>query len=91
MSAETENWLTQLQAPVLQSRGSSLKFMILASGKAALYPRLGPTMEWDTAAAQAILEGAGGIVVSYPEGKPLRYNKPDLLNPFFIARGQLLQ
>jgi 3'(2'), 5'-bisphosphate nucleotidase len=65
--------------------GSSLKLCLLADGRADLYPRLGPTMEWDTAAAQAVVEGAGGQVTEYPAGAPLRYNKPNLLNPFFVA------
>lgn len=69
----------------LVSIGSSLKLCLVADGSADLYPRLGPTMEWDTAAAQAVVEGAGGRVTEYPAGTPLRYNKPDLLNPFFVA------
>lgn len=66
--------------------GSSLKFCALASGQADLYPRLAPTHEWDTAAAQAVLEGAGGAVLD-PDGRALRYGKPDSLNPWFIAAG----
>jgi 3'(2'), 5'-bisphosphate nucleotidase len=66
--------------------GSSLKLCLVADGSADLYPRLGPTMEWDTAAAQAVVEGAGGSVTEYPAGTPLHYNKPDLHNPFFVAR-----
>ncbi|MGL5294361.1 MAG: 3'(2'),5'-bisphosphate nucleotidase CysQ [Aeromonas sp.] len=66
--------------------GSSLKFCIIAEGGAELYPRLAPTCEWDTAAAQAVLEGAGGSVTQL-DGSPLRYNKPDILNPWFIAKG----
>ena len=69
----------------LVSIGSSLKLCLVAAGSADIYPRLGPTMEWDTAAAQAVVEGAGGRVTEYPAGTPLRYNKPDLLNPFFVA------
>lgn len=64
--------------------GSALKFMHLAEGKAQLYPRLGPTSEWDTAAPQAILEAAGGQLVQW-NGEPLRYGKEDLLNPEFVA------
>lgn len=64
--------------------GSALKFMQLAEGRAHLYPRLGPTSEWDTAAPQAILEAAGGRVVQW-NGQPLRYGKEDLLNPEFVA------
>jgi 3'(2'), 5'-bisphosphate nucleotidase len=56
----------------------------VAEGAADIYPRLAPTCEWDTAAAQAVLEGAGGVVVDL-QGKELRYGKPDVLNPSFIA------
>jgi 3'(2'), 5'-bisphosphate nucleotidase len=67
--------------------GSSLKFCLVAEGNADFYPRLGPTSEWDTAAAQAVVEAAGGAVLDL-DGRPLRYNtSPDVLNPFFIARG----
>ncbi|QXW30415.1 3'(2'),5'-bisphosphate nucleotidase CysQ [Aeromonas sanarellii] len=69
----------------LVSMGSSLKFCIIAEGGAELYPRLAPTCEWDTGAAQAVLEGAGGSVTQL-DGSPLRYNKPDILNPWFVAR-----
>ncbi|MGF1576724.1 MAG: 3'(2'),5'-bisphosphate nucleotidase CysQ [Cyanophyceae cyanobacterium] len=64
--------------------GSALKFGLVAEGIAHLYPRFGPTMEWDTAAPQCIVEQAGGVVVTWA-GKPLRYNKPNLLNPYFLA------
>jgi 3'(2'), 5'-bisphosphate nucleotidase len=68
------------------SVGSSLKFCLLAQGEAQLYPRFTPTMEWDTAAGQAVLEAAGGAVLSI-DGGPLRYGNPDrnFLNPFFAA------
>ena len=69
----------------LVSMGSSLKFCIIAEGEAELYPRLAPTCEWDTGAAQAVLEGAGGSVTQL-DGSPLCYNKPDILNPWFVAR-----
>lgn len=65
--------------------GSSLKFCSLAEGQVDLYPRLGPTMEWDTAAGHAIAELSGCKVIEYPTGIPLRYNKPSLLNPWFVA------
>ena len=68
--------------------GSSLKLCCIAEGKADIYPRLGPTCEWDTAAAQAILEGAGGQVKQI-DGSPLSYGKLDVLNPHFIANGIL--
>lgn len=65
--------------------GSGLKFALLAAGTGQLYPCLHPTYEWDTAAGQALVEGAGGTVTDL-EGKPLAYNKPDLLNPPFLAK-----
>ena len=68
----------------LVQAGSSLKFCRVAEGEADIYPRLAPTCEWDTAAAQAVLEGAGGVVLDL-QGSPLRYGKPDVLNPSFIA------
>jgi 3'(2'), 5'-bisphosphate nucleotidase len=71
----------------LTSMGSSLKICLVAEGAADVYPRLGPTSEWDTAAAQAILESAGGRMIDRA-GQPLRYNsKDDLLNPHFLAFG----
>lgn len=85
LSVETQEYLVSLGEHTLIAAGSSLKFCRVAEGEAHLYPRLGPTCEWDTAAAQAVLEGAGGEVVTL-EGAPLRYSKPELLNPWFIAR-----
>jgi 3'(2'), 5'-bisphosphate nucleotidase len=67
--------------------GSAIKFALIAEGAADLYPRLGPTMEWDTCAGHAILEAAGGRVETLA-GAPLRYGKRDFLNPDFVARGQ---
>ena len=65
--------------------GSSLKFCVVAEGNADIYPRLGPTSEWDTAAAQAVVEQAGGAVLEL-DGQPLRYNaKEDILNPHFLV------
>lgn len=67
--------------------GSSLKFCLVAEGAADVYPRLGPTSEWDTAAAQAVVEQAGGTVVEL-DGRPLSYNKKaDILNPYFVVAG----
>lgn len=66
--------------------GSSLKFCLVAEGKADLYPRLGPTMEWDTAAGHAVLSASGGSVTTL-QGKPLRYGKPGYANPHFCAHG----
>lgn len=65
--------------------GSSLKFCLVAEGKADVYPRFGPTMEWDTAAGQAIVHEAGGRVIDMETDEPLKYNKEKLLNPGFIA------
>ncbi|UJS19997.1 MAG: 3'(2'),5'-bisphosphate nucleotidase CysQ [Candidatus Brocadia sp.] len=70
------------------SAGSSLKFCLVAEGKADIYPRFGPTMEWDTAAGQAIVEQAQGWVLDIPTKGPLTYNKNTLVNPFFLASGQ---
>ena len=66
------------------SMGSSLKLCLVAEGKAHLYPRLGPTMEWDTAASHAVVNAAGGKVTNLDK-EPLQYNKENLLNPFFIV------
>ena len=68
------------------SMGSSLKLCLVAEGAAHLYPRLGPTMEWDTGAAHAVVNEAGGTVTNL-DGQPLAYNKPDLLNPYFVVAG----
>jgi len=79
--------LARLGAYQLRPMGSSLKFCLIAEGTADFYPRLGPTSEWDTAAAQAVLEAAGGAVTTL-DGRPLRYNERDtLLNPHFMAYG----
>jgi len=79
--------LAKLGAHEMRPMGSALKFCLVAEGSADFYPRLGPTSEWDTAAAQAVLEIAGGAVTTL-DGTPLRYNERDtLLNPYFIAYG----
>lgn len=85
LNEATQAFVDQLQEPELVPKGSSLKFLILAKAEAHLYPRLGPTMEWDTGAAQIVLEEAGGSVVQADNQEPLRYNKENLLNPHFIA------
>ena len=85
--AEFAKLLPKLQPCELVSVGSSIKFCLVAEGSADFYPRFGPTSEWDTAAAQAVLEAAGGAVMTL-DGKPLRYNTKDsLLNPSFLAVG----
>lgn len=82
-----ESFLDAIGEHVMVPMGSSLKICLVAAGLADVYPRLGPTSEWDTAAAQAVLENAGGLLVD-PTGKRLRYNtKPEVLNPFFLACG----
>jgi len=68
--------------------GSALKFCLVAEGKADLYPRFGPTMEWDTAAGHCVVEQSGGVVVGMSEKLPLTYNKKDLHNPHFICLGK---
>ena len=79
--------LAKLGDHTMVPMGSSLKFCLVAEGEADFYPRLGPTSEWDTAAAQAVVEAAGGAVVDL-QGQPLRYNtRREVLNPFFIAHG----
>lgn len=93
MSPETEDYIHKLKEKhgeiEFLSAGSALKLCLVAEGKADLYPRLGPTMEWDTAAGQVLVEQTGGSVISAENGERLTYNKKDLLNPFFIA-GKLL-
>mgnify|MGYP000848254817 CR=1 FL=1 len=70
--------------------GSSLKFCLIAEGLADVYPRLGPTMEWETAAGQSVAMEAGAEVLIYETGEPLTYNREDLLNPNFIVKNPLL-
>jgi 3'(2'), 5'-bisphosphate nucleotidase len=84
--AETDRYLAGVAVRRLIAAGSSLKFCRIAAGEADLYPRFGPTMEWDTAAGHAVLAAAGGSVGT-PDGAPLTYGKPGFRNPAFIARG----
>ncbi len=84
-SPETEAFINRFKKHELQSMGSSLKFMLLADGVADIYPRLAPTMEWDTAAAHAILNAVNRKVYQTNVEYELQYNKQDLLNPSFIA------
>ena len=84
--AETDAWLTAQGITDTISAGSSLKFCLVAEGKADAYPRFGPTMEWDTAAGDAVLRAAGGRVET-TDGKPFLYVKPGFRNPGFIALG----
>jgi len=89
LNEETQAFISGLADPRKVSRGSSLKFLLLARGEAHIYPRLAPTMEWDTGAAQIVLEEAGGKVVEADGNQPLHYNKPVLRNPHFIAYGHI--
>jgi 3'(2'), 5'-bisphosphate nucleotidase len=86
MDQETTDFIQKLKEPGLVSKGSSLKFMLLANGQADIYPRFAPTMEWDTAAAHAIVNQVGMKVFQKGSDQELQYNKPDLLNPHFLVR-----
>ncbi len=81
----TDDYINKYNAKDMKSAGSSLKFCLIATGEADLYPRVGRTMEWDTAAGHAVLNGAGGKVVRFDDHSPLIYGKEDFANPFFIA------
>lgn len=83
MNDETKEYIAQFNEPELVSKGSSLKFMLVAEGNAQVYPRIAPTMEWDTAASQIIVEEAGGKVMQFKKNEALVYNKENLLNPYF--------
>ncbi|MEM6772853.1 MAG: 3'(2'),5'-bisphosphate nucleotidase CysQ, partial [Bacteroidota bacterium] len=89
LNQATQDFMARFDRPEVIQRGSSLKIMELARGNAHVYPRLGPTMEWDTGAAHAILLEAGGQLIDEATGKDLRYNKKSLLNPHFIAYGKV--
>jgi 3'(2'), 5'-bisphosphate nucleotidase len=86
----TRVYLEKLNNPNLISMGSALKFINIANGKADYYPRMIQIMEWDTAAGQIIIEEAGGSLVNANTGKPLTYNKPGMINPYFIASGKII-
>ena len=88
LNHETKTYLSQFNNFDTLQAGSSLKFCMIAEGLADLYPRLGPTSEWDTAAAQAVVEGAGGTVKDL-KGNRLKYSKKDIINPHFIVRGKI--
>lgn len=89
MSAETEAYIQKLDTGsrdiAIVSKGSSLKLCLVAEGSADCYPRLGPTMEWDTAAGHAIARFSGKPVTVYGQKEELTYNKENLLNPYFIV------
>jgi len=81
----TDDYIGKYNVKDSKSAGSSLKFCLVATGEADIYPRVGRTMEWDTAAGHAVLSGAGGKVVRFDDHTPLLYGKGDYANPFFIA------
>ena len=90
LSPETQDFIDSMKKKYKKvntiSKGSSLKLCMVAEGTADIYPRFAPTMEWDTAAGHAVCKIAGYQVNEYPAGTPLRYNKENLLNPWFIVR-----
>ncbi|MCB2129315.1 MAG: 3'(2'),5'-bisphosphate nucleotidase CysQ [Rhodobacteraceae bacterium] len=81
----TDDYIARYAVRDMTSAGSSLKFCLVAAGEADLYPRLGRTMEWDTAAGDAVLRGAGGEMVRFDDHSAFTYGKPGFENPFFIA------
>ena len=81
----TDDYINKYAVKDMKSAGSSLKFCLIATGEADIYPRVGRTMEWDTAAGHAVLHGAGGKVVRFDDHSPLVYGKEGYANPFFIA------
>lgn len=81
----TDDYINKYGVKDMKSAGSSLKFCLVATGEADIYPRVGRTMEWDTAAGQAVLHGAGGHVVRFDDHTPMVYGKSGYANPFFIA------
>ena len=88
LSHETQEFIDNLETKKIEqvSKGSSLKLCMVAEGKADIYPRLAPTMEWDTAAADAIVREAGKMTYQFDTNKPIIYNKKELLNPWFIVK-----
>ena len=84
--AATDEYIARYAVADYVSAGSSLKLCLVAAGEADLYPRLGRTMEWDTAAGHAVLAAAGGEVLDFDSHAPLTYGKPGFANPFFLAR-----
>ena len=86
LNEATQNFISTLNNPQLVSKGSSLKFMMLADGLADIYPRFAPTMEWDTAAAHAIVNQLDFQVLKQGTSKELQYNKESLINPGFVVR-----
>ncbi|NCO02144.1 MAG: 3'(2'),5'-bisphosphate nucleotidase CysQ [Epsilonproteobacteria bacterium] len=88
LSEETQQFINALNSKEIEqiSKGSSLKLCMVAEGIADIYPRLAPTMEWDTAAADAVVRESGNMTYQYENDKPMIYNKENLLNPWFIVK-----
>jgi 3'(2'), 5'-bisphosphate nucleotidase len=90
MNPETEKYIQSIDTKgklvELKSKGSALKICMVAEGVADIYPRLAPTMEWDTAAGHAIIKFAGKEIIQFENNEPLVYNKENLLNPWFVVK-----
>ena len=86
LNPETQQFIENFPGAEVISMGSSLKFMLVAENKAQVYPRFAPTMEWDTAAAHGVVDNMGLGLFQQPGGEMLTYNKPNLLNPYFVCR-----
>lgn len=89
LNEETKNFIAEIEKQnkaKIVSKGSSLKFCLVAEGLAQLYPRFAPTMEWDTAAGHAICNAVGVSVIDQSTEKPMKYNKPNLLNNYFLVK-----
>ncbi|MBU3015212.1 3'(2'),5'-bisphosphate nucleotidase CysQ [Poseidonibacter lekithochrous] len=88
LSSETQEFINNLDTKEIEqvSKGSSLKLCMVAEGVADIYPRLAPTMEWDTAAADAVVREAGKMTYQFEKDEPIIYNKEDLLNPWFVVK-----
>ncbi|KJJ39165.1 3'(2'),5'-bisphosphate nucleotidase CysQ [Aequorivita vladivostokensis] len=89
LNEDTKNFIAEIEKQTqvaIVSKGSSLKFCLVAEGLADIYPRYAPTMEWDTAAGHAICKAVGVSVIDQSTGKPMIYNKPNLLNNYFVVR-----
>jgi len=89
LNEDTKNFISEIEKESkveIVSKGSSLKFCLVAEGLAHIYPRYAPTMEWDTAAGHAICKAVGVTVIDQTTGKPMQYNKPNLLNNYFVVK-----
>jgi 3'(2'), 5'-bisphosphate nucleotidase len=90
LNKETEDYISKYKNHVRIAKGAALKFMMVANNEADLYPRMAPTMEWDTAAPQIIIEEAGGELINFETNKKMKYNKTSLINPSFITKSSQL-